>query len=161
MLFFKRKTVPYPSVYSEWNRELTRLEGAFLSEADAALLRGGDLRDRKYSLESLQADLTAFSEKQLSFYIRAVSASVERYLGENDPEYLTLVLRRHHAARARLYFFEALEFLEKDYRRTLAERLSEKLDAFDRELIGYFDRAARYSAPMEDVARSVKRYVGV
>ena len=161
MFFFKKKKTLYPSVYSEWIKEFKKMDTAFISEEDAALLRGGGLRDCKYCIDNFKRELTLFLEKQINCYFQEVSDVVQRYVEENDYEYLILMIRRYHLRYQHLYFFVEFDFLDENFRDHLQKTLRDKMSQYDNELITYFDEIAQGLDSMGEVSTNIKRLIEV
>ena len=137
------------------------MDTVLLNEEDAALLRGGGLNDRKYCIDHFKRELTLFLEKQLNFYFREVTDIVQRYVEENDYEYLILMVRRYHLRYQHLYFFADLEFLDENYRSHLQKTLRDKMYQYDNELITYFNEMALGSDSMGEMSVNIKRLIEV
>ena len=148
-------------MYSEWIKELKRMEESFVSEEDAVMLKGGGLEDRKYSVDNYKRELGYFLEKQVEFYFQDASKAVQAYVEENNYEYLILTIRRNHLKYKRLYFFSEYDFLDSKYKECLQESLKKKLYDFENELIVYFDKLALYTDSLSEVSTNIKRLIEV
>lgn len=162
MFFFKKtKKALYPSVYSEWIKEFKKMDTAFIGEENAALLRGGSLTDCKYCIDNFKRELTLFLEKQINCYFQEVSSIVQRYVEENDYEYLILMIRRYHLRYQHLYFFAEFDFLDESFRADLQKTLRDKLYRYDNDLITYFNEIAQDLDSMGEVSTNIKRLIEV
>lgn len=159
--FRKKKRVLYPSVYSEWILEFKRMDAALIGDEEAALLRGGGLKDCKYCIEYFKRELTLFLEKQIHCYFQEVSDVVRQYVEENDCEYLILMLRRYHLRYQHLYFFADFDFLNQDFKDSLQKTLREKLHQYDDELITYFNEIAPRLDAMGEISTTIKRLIEI
>lgn len=159
MAWFNKKQRLYPAVYSEWLTEFKRMDTAFLNEQDAEMLKNGCLKDCKYSLDNFKKELQFFLEKQILIFFRDFSKAIQIHIGEENSDYLLLLIRRYSLSYERLFFFESFEFLPLKYREETSRQLREKLYFFEKELMDYFDKISLYSASMYDVSLNIRRLV--
>ena len=157
----KKKKRVYPALYSEWLNEMKRMGVSFISEEDAAMLKGGVLEDRKYSADNYKRELGAFLEKQIEYYFQDFGKAVQTYVEENNYEYLILIIRRNHLKYSRLYFFSKFDFLNDEFKESLQTSLKKKLYEFETELISYFDKLALYTDSLSEVSTNIKRLIEV
>ena len=157
MLWFKKKKRKYPAVYSEWLCEFKRLEGHFISEDDFLKLTDGGLEDAKYNLENFARELGRFLEKQFLLFSEKYRKAVTLGLDDGSAEYIILMIRRHTKEYENLFFFERMDFLDRKFRKTVADELREKLRKFNSELIEYFDKVAECVPSMSYVSLNLRR----
>lgn len=159
--FFKKPVRHYPSLYSEWLFEFERIGGTCIKAEDSAMLSGGELSDKKYSLDNFKRQLAAFLERQIGAFFASYTKEIETYVEENNCEYLMLIIRRNRKKYENLYFFRDFGFLDAKYKDNLISELDKKLDVFHRDLARYFNELSGYVDSMYEVSLTLKRLIEV